>query len=269
MSSIAEVALRRTYSRFQWQPVSLGLSGARVFRLDGPDTLYVKLAEVSHCPDPGLSPRAEAERLAWLAQVGVPCPEVLDSSTLDDVEYLVTRAVPGHPASDPWPVERRLDVMDALADFARELHRLPLDTCPFDRTLKVTIPQAQEAAGVGEVDTNRLDPRRRGWTVTQLVTELLAQARIVGREEPVVCHGDYCLPNLLLDPQTLQVNGIIDVGRLGKADRYVDLALAQRSIRSPQNPQFTQAHADRFLYRYGEIPLDTDRVEFYELLDEF
>jgi len=43
------------------------------------------------------------------------------------------------------------------------------------------------------------------------------------RADLAVCHGDFCLPNVVLDPETLVVTGILDVGRLGIADRHLDL----------------------------------------------
>ncbi|WP_436977121.1 phosphotransferase, partial [Shigella flexneri] len=30
----------------------------------------------------------------------------------------------------------------------------------------------------------------------------------------VVCHGDPCMPNFMVDPKTLQCTGLIDLGRL-------------------------------------------------------
>src|SRR2546426_1142069 len=39
-------------------------------------------------------------------------------------------------------------------------------------------------------------------------------------DDLVCCHGDACLPNVFFDPTTLEVTGLIDVGRLGIADRY-------------------------------------------------
>jgi kanamycin kinase len=77
----------------------------------------------------------------------------------------------------------------------------------------------------------------------------------------VVCHGDLCLPNVIVDPRTSTVTGVIDVGRLGVADRYADLALITRSL--------SAAQAERFLTGYGAGPVDASRMAFYRLLDEF
>src|SRR5437899_2886470 len=49
-------------------------------------------------------------------------------------------------------------------------------------------------------------------------------------EDLVLVHGDSCFPNILLDSKSLAVNGFVDWGHSGIADRYQDLALAARSI---------------------------------------
>jgi kanamycin kinase/aminoglycoside 3'-phosphotransferase-2 len=68
------------------------------------------------------------------------------------------------------------------------------------------------------------------------------------------------------------VTGLIDVGRAGLADRHSDLALMTRSLSSPANPSYGSETAQRFLRRYaesGDVEVDTARLDFYRLLDEF
>ena len=95
-------------------------------------------------------------------------------------------------------------------------------------------------------------------------------ATVPHREELVVGHGDFCLPNILINPETLRPTGVVDLGRMGIAYRYADLALAVRSLVGPLNRQYTPDDARRSLDRYllGQ-PADNDRIAFYCLLDEF
>ena len=64
------------------------------------------------------------------------------------------------------------------------------------------------------------------------------------------------MPNFMVDPKTLQCTGLIDLGRLGTADRYADLALmiAER------------AFAVLFNVLGIEAP-DRERLAFYLRLD--
>lgn len=267
--------LRRRYRDHDWIPVTTGMSGAAVWRLAGSPAYYLK---VCSAPAGVAELIGEADRLDWLAGQGFPVPEVVDVAEVADADrsaWLVTTEVPGRTAAEPWPVGARAAVVDALADLAGALHAAPVGRCPFDRSLAVALLAARRAAATGLVDLARLDAQRRGWTVDRLLSELdAASPAAEAAEEPVVCHGDLCLPNVLLDPDTLVVTGMIDVGRLGVADRHADLALVTRSLSSVTlNPQYGPSHADRFLARYGAHyggpPADPDQIAFYRLLDEF
>ncbi len=259
--------LRRRYAGHDWQPVVHGRSGADVWRLAGRPALFAKLAPVAAT---GLIRELadEAARAGWLLAQGFPAPTVVDLDCGDGVCWLVTEALPGRPASDPWPADRRSGVIDAFADLARSLHALAPGDCPFDRRLATTVPAARAAAETGAVDLGDLDAERAGWTAAELVRAL--DAGIPSSEDIAVCHGDLCLPNVLLDDAGTAVTGIIDLGRLGRADRHSDLALAARSIAAEElNPQFGPAYAARFLSRYGEPAADPAKLDFYRLLDEF
>lgn len=62
----------------------------------------------------------------------------------------------------------------------------------------------------------------------------------------VVGHGDYMLPNVILDPATLAVTGVIDVGALGVADRRRDVEDMVWSLTAGLNPQYGEPYADVF-----------------------
>jgi kanamycin kinase len=153
----------------------------------------------------------------------------------------------------------RKEYSTPIAGLTRRLHALPVEGCPFDRTLARSVPAAQAAVADGHVDLDDLDDEHRGWTNDQLLANLAATTPTT--EDLVVCHGDLSLPNLIVDARTSTVTGVIDLGRLGIADRYADLALITRDL----DP--SQAH--RFLAAYGAASPDVSRLAFYRLLDEF
>ncbi|MEV7192403.1 APH(3') family aminoglycoside O-phosphotransferase [Streptomyces sp. NPDC093510] len=278
--------LRRRYAAYRWTPATNGASGAEVHHLTGAGTgepeLYVKAAPVT--PDGSPSDLSdEADRLAWLAGRGIPVPRIVERGADDRVAWLVTEAVPGRPAADEWPPEQRSAVAESLADLAAALHRLPSADCPFDRGLPVTMELAARNVAEGLVDLADLDEERAGWTGQRLLDEL--RRTRPATEDPVVTHGDLTPENVLLDPVTCRVTGVIDVVRLGRADRHTDLAVLLRELSHEEDPWFGPAHAERFLRRYEErvVASETDVVDavdaadvvdkeklaFYQLLDEF
>jgi kanamycin kinase len=78
--------------------------------------------------------------------------------------------------------------------------------------------------------------------------------------EPVVCHGDACAPNTLLRAD----GGFlahVDLGALGVADRWADLAVAAWSTEW----NYGVGLAPLLYESYGIDP-DVERIDFYRLL---
>ena len=230
----------------EWEPETIGQSNARVWRGRG---VHRKEGD----PD---AIAAEAERLAWLAGTGIPCPEIVEHTP----GRLVTSTVPGRSAAEDWPADRLPRLVDGLTEVLRALQALAVAGCPFDRRLAISVAAAEANAAAGLVDLDDLDDERRGWTVDRLLAEL--RATRPATEEPVVSHGDLSLPNVLFDDDG-RVTGLVDLGLLGVADRHCDLALAGRSLLF----NWGAGWAERLYARFPDV--DSERLAFYRLLDEF
>ncbi|MEV7232395.1 APH(3'') family aminoglycoside O-phosphotransferase [Polymorphospora sp. NPDC051019] len=247
-----------------WHPVTGGESGAAVFRsADG--SRYAK------CVPAGQRATLEAERdrVEWLNGSGIPGPEVLDWLADDAGACLVTSTVPGVPA-DRLPAEQLKRAWTSITDAVRRLHELPVDRCPFTWGLADMFDTARDVVARGAVNPDFLPVEQQATPPDELLARLEPQ---VGRRldqeaaDTVVCHGDLCLPNIMLDPDTLRVTGFIDLGRLGRADRHADIALLLANARETWSSEERAAEADRaFADRYGVEP-DPDRLDLYLSLD--
>jgi kanamycin kinase len=76
----------------------------------------------------------------------------------------------------------------------------------------------------------------------------------------VVCHGDPCAPNTLITDNG-PCSGHVDLGDLGVADRWADLAVATMSCGWNYGPGWDQVLLDA----YGIQP-DPERTRYYRLL---
>lgn len=243
-----------------WQEITVGCSGTQVFRITHfqEPTCYLKIAV--HPFEQELL--AEKERLVWL-QGRLPVPTVISYAIDNQHTYLLTSEMPGLMAYDERFAQDIPTVVRLLAEGLRMLHHVDITNCPFDETLSHKIVSAQERVRAGLVDELDFDEKRKGIHADTLLKQLLASQPKT--EDIVFTHGDYCLPNILIDPESMKLSGIIDMGRAGIADRYLDLALAARSL--PRN--FGPGWEPLLWEAYGLETVDVAKIEFYQLLDEF
>ncbi|BEP69577.1 MULTISPECIES: APH(3'') family aminoglycoside O-phosphotransferase [unclassified Variovorax] len=260
-----EQLLPRLPAGTTWTPASEGESGDAVFRRsDGAAFAKVSLGAGAAQLD------EERRRTEWLAPYGVGSARVLDWRATPEGACLVTAAVPGVPASD-LPAAELLRAWPSMARRLRALHEIPAGECPFARPLSAMFDRAADVVARGAVNPEFLDADQQDVPPPLLLAPLRAdlQHRLAQEaQDRVVCHGDACLPNFLIDPQTLQCTGLIDVGRLGTADRYVDLSLllgnARESWRDAADAR--AAHALLFAQLGIDVP-DDGRLDFYLRLD--
>lgn len=232
--------LRQAVEGYAWTPATDGESGGAVFRLDAPGrpALFLKYGTGAVAADIS----AEFARLDWLAG-RLSAPAVRQFVRLPDAAHLLTTAV-----------------VAELAHFLRRLHALPLAECPFHGGHQLRLAAARRNIDAGRVATDDFDARHEGWTAERVWDKAVALLPLPF--ERVVTHGDFSVGNVLLDDQG-RVTGCIDVGRLGAADPYQDLAILWDNL-----AEFGEA-ARRALWRaYGIAKPDEGRLEFHLCLDE-
>jgi streptomycin 3"-kinase len=247
-----------------WVPATGGESGAAVV-YDRVGQRYAKVAG----PEQAEELAAERDRIDWLNTTRVASTRVLDWRATDTGACLVTQAVPGISADrlDPHTLRR---VWPSVVETVRTLHDLPVHQCPFDRTLARVMPAARATVAEGRVHVEFLPLELQHTSPPQILEQLedeLPQRVAQERAQLAVCHGDLCLPNILIDPATSQVTGLIDLGRLGTADPHTDIALLLATARVTWPDEDTARRAEYdFAQRYG-TELDPERQDFYLRLD--
>ncbi|MCA9887301.1 MAG: aminoglycoside 3'-phosphotransferase [Anaerolineae bacterium] len=243
---------------YTWEKDDMGLSLNDVYRLtQGAQTRYLKIASRYHAPEL----EGEAARIRWLGAY-LPVPQVVDFASDEQGAYLLMTAVPGKMACDEIFRDRIPEVVAALADGLRQFHAAPIGDCPFNKRRRVQLEEARQRMQKGLVNVDEFEQQWQGRSVVSLYEELRRMQP--DDEDLVLTHGDFCLPNMLIDPATMAVTGFIDLGRAGISDRYTDLALTARSLGYNWGRQYIPLLFDA----YGIGP-DPDKMAFYLLLDEF
>jgi len=241
-------------------PVVVGRSGSVVARVVRPSgDLILKLVERGAAA-PTLAP--EAERLQWLHS-RFPAPEVVLHGGDERAEWLVVTALEGADASATQLATDPGRLATVLGQHLRRLHdEVDPAQCPFDASTASLVAHARRQVAEGRIDPADFQPIHHGLTAE----EMLGHVEAVAPDEPtdpVVTHGDYCLPNvILLDDGSL--SGVVDVGLLGVGDRYRDIGIGARSI--AQN--LGGAAVGAFVDGYGLDRPDLARLDAFVMIDE-
>lgn len=211
---------------------------------------------------------AERDRVAWVHGRGLPVPSLIDwDLTEDGGAVLITSAV-GGVGADRLSETTLRSVWPAVVESVRALHGIAVDDCPFRRDLDEMLSWARSVVAVGAVNPEFLRAEDRDVSPAELLMRVEREADLRRRQEvadQVVCHGDLCLPNILIDPDRLTVEGFVDLGRLGVADRHADLALLLANT-ADSVPGFAEDAAAGLAAGYP-AEVDPERLRFYLALD--
>jgi kanamycin kinase len=222
---------------------------------EGADRWFVKWAPAGS----PLDLAAEAARMSW-AVAYTPVPRVLGLGADGEGSWLVTAALPGRCAvSRRWLAEPRTAVI-AIGEGLRAMHdTLPVTDCPFSWMARDRIAAGQRAAAAGRLDTSDWAPEHLELGIGGVLARV---QNIPPTDKLVVCHGDACAPNTLIADDG-RWSGHVDLGDLGVADRWADLAIATWSSGWNYGPGWEQVLLDA----YGIKP-DAVRTGYYRLLWE-
>ncbi|GMR22364.1 MAG: hypothetical protein BMS9Abin37_0709 [Acidobacteriota bacterium] len=132
------------------------------------------------------------------------------------IEWLLTESLPGVPATDKEFTAEPAFLVPLLAQGLRALHEAPAADCPFSFRLSDALTHVRRRVDLGLVDPARdFHVEHRLLTPERALSELERRKPLT--EDVVLCHGDYCLPNVLIDDG--RMSGYVDLGELGLADR--------------------------------------------------
>ncbi|MGV0811451.1 APH(3'') family aminoglycoside O-phosphotransferase [Mycolicibacterium boenickei] len=246
-----------------WHPITHGESGAGVFRSsDG--SRYAKRVGPAAVADLA----TERDRVSWAHDHGLPVPAVIDwGVTEDGGAFLITSAV-GGVAADQLTESGLRAAWPSVVAAVRALHGLEVDDCPYRRDLDDMLSRARAVVAAGAVNPEFLRDEDRDVPAAALLARVEGEADVRRRQESadrVVCHGDLCLPNLLIDHERHTVEGFIDLGRLGVADRHADLALLLANT-ADTVPGFADDAKAGLVAGYPAA-VDDGRLRFYLELD--
>ena len=226
---------------------------AKVFFLDKDSGLFLKSAAKGT-----LAKEAALDRYFHAKGLGA---EVLAYETLEQ-DWLLTRQIPGEDCTHEMYRADPKRLCDITAERLRMLHDTGYENCPVsDRTAQY-LDNARKNYAAGTYDTE-LFPDNWGYATAEEAWRVVEDG---GKylQTSTLLHGDYCLPNILLD--NWKFSGFIDLDAGGVGDRHVDLFWG---IWSLQFNLKTDAYRERFLDVYGRQDVNEELFRLIAAIEVF
>lgn len=230
---------------------SSGHSGAVTWRADAAQPCYLKISAAGTL-------RQDAEALQWLAEGVFSLPQVLEYISAEQ-DYLLTSAVPGTPAfASPWREEPAR--MAALCGEAlRRFHEsYALADCPLHNSAADMLARVERNHAARRFDEDMLN-YLGGLSGEEAYRQIQQNAALL--RDDVVLHGDWCLPNILIEGW--RVSALLDLGMAGRGDRHYDLHWGCWSLAYNLH---THRWADTFLDAYGRDAICPERLRLAGLI---
>lgn len=228
-------------------------SEARVWYLEEGQGFYLKRA-------PKGSLGREAAMTSYFASKGLSATVLSYES--DEFDWLLTSRIAGEDCTHGTYLAEPERLCDLLAQRLRMLHETSFADCPVPRRTAEYLAFAAKNYGEGRGDLSLFEDVPPFKTVEEAWSLVSRYGGCL--QENVLLHGDYCLPNILLEDW--RFSGFIDVGNGGVGDRHIDLFWGLWTLRYNLR---TSRFASRFLDAYGRENVEKDLLRVVAAAEVF
>ncbi|MDD4937406.1 MAG: phosphotransferase [Candidatus Shapirobacteria bacterium] len=212
----------------------------------------------------GLAAKAlEQEFLAlkYLSDKKISIPKIIDFNYQNSIANLQMTSVQGIPSQKLKDILNKETILQKTAEALRKFHQINKDNADHLTTIEKDLNEIEEYISLDVINVEDFMKNNEGKSPTQVFKYLCRLKR--NHYKDSMTHGDYCLPNLLLDGENF---GFIDLGECGPGDKYKDLSSIEGSIKR----NFGSEWIDVF-YKYYDplLKVDREKIIYYQLIDQF
>ena len=227
-------------------------NAARVYFLDKGEGFYLKKAASGTLAK-------EAAMTGFFHSKGL-APEMLAYES-DEFDWKIKKKALGEDCTDPMYLADPKRLCDLTATLLRQLHDVDITGCPVNRTADY-LATARENYKNQRYDIE-LFPDNWGYATPE---EAWAEIEKNGASlaADTLLHGDYCLPNIMLN--NWQFSSFIDLDTAGIGDRHVDLFWGMWSLNFNLK---TDRYCERFLDVYGRDIIEPEKFRTVAAIEVF
>jgi kanamycin kinase len=223
---------------------------ARVYFIDKNGGYYLKTAEKG-----ALSREADMAKYFHGKKLA---PDVL-AYISEERDFMLTERARGEDMTLRKYLDEPKKLCDLSAAILRELHETDFSACPVQNHTARYVETAEKNRQKGAFD---LSFAKEFKTADEAYAYFSANRHLLKNE--VLLHGDYCLPNVMLEDW--RFTGFIDVGNGGVGDRHVDLFWGAWTLNFNLG---TDAYRKRFFDAYGRDKVEEEKLRLIAAAEVF
>ena len=179
----------------------------------------------------------------------------------DDYDWLLTEKVQGEDCTHSEYLSNPNRLCETLANVLRKLHETDYSGCPAESRMTQYVERAIENYSSGNYDKSAAS--KLGFSSDDEAYRVIEENKDLLKCDTLI-HGDYCLPNIILDNWSF--SGFIDVDYCGVGDKHIDIYWAVWSLAYNLG---TDKYRNRFLDAYGRKNFDPDMLRVIAAFEVF
>lgn len=203
----------------------------------------------------------------------IPIPTILEYCVVNGMSYTLMTKIDGKMLCSVEYLGQPEKLINLAAQGLKQLWKIDVKDCQYQASrLNERLKNAEYNVLHNLVDLYNVEPETFGPNGFANPKELLNWLKNNRPDEDIVLtHGDYCLPNIFVKEN--EISGFIDIGKMGPADRWQDIAIAIRSLKHNFDGKYTDGKKifnfkpQMFLDALG-VDFDNQKYKYYFLLDE-
>ena len=226
---------------------------AKVIFADKDGGYYIKRSEKG-------SLKTEADMTDYFATKGLSSKVLCYISDKED--WLVTERIAGEDCVYRDYLDSPKKLCDLLSRLLRELHDSDFDECPVRNRNEIYLQTAEKNYKSGVYDRSYLHEGVSHLDIDGAYKYITERNSMLKTD--ALLHGDYCLPNIILDG--FKFSGFIDLGNGGAGDRHIDLFWGAWTLNYNLK---TDIYRDRFFDGYGRELVDGEMIKLISVIEAF
>ena len=179
----------------------------------------------------------------------------------DEQDWLLTEKVRGDNGISKKYLEQPKRLCDIFAERLAILHGMDYAGCPVENHTELFLTSAEYGRRNGCFDKEI--SKEFGYETAEQAWDVVCKHIHLLRNDTLL-HGDYCLPNIMLD--NWRFSGFVDLDTAGVGDRHVDLFWGTWTLCYNLK---THQYYDRFLDAYGRSRVDEDMLRIIAAAEVF